>query len=425
MCSIIFGYVLTRGAAGVLSLEAAIQKETLYRIRSRAHPWQEHGMAIDDDNLFGPPTNTEPDRIIGEGELLLGRKMPGGPPMRWYHLRMYDKEAEGGSVSCTSVSPTRDLLATSSDDNHVRLWNTKTGEMVKNYEGHEDCVWSVVFSPDGNSIASGSADTTVRIWSVDSPNAPPHILEGHEADVWTVAYSPNGRKLASGSVDFTVKIWNIETLEILHSLESQSANIMHIAWTADSSRVISCVDDTGRIWHAESGMLVAEMRGHESSIWCMNVSRAGDRVITGSEDTTSRIWDTTTGEELVTLREHTEPVWAVAFSPDDNEVVTGSYDRTLSVNDSWTGVVRDTFTGGNATVDSAAYSTSGRYLASGSADGRIRVWDRGSRELLGELRGHKDKVKSISFSRDDTEIYSSSDDGSIRAWSMRDLLRLV
>ena len=75
--------------------------------------------------------------------------------------------------------------------------------------GHEDRVFSVAFSPDGQTLASGSGDSTIRLWDLRQPAAAPTVLRGHEHWVLSVAFSPDGQTLASGSADNTIRLWDL------------------------------------------------------------------------------------------------------------------------------------------------------------------------------------------------------------------------
>ena len=75
-------------------------------------------------------------------------------------------------------------------------------------EQHQDYVWSVSFSPDGKTLATGSVDKTVKLWEVASGREI-KTLKGHQAVVWSVSFSPDGKTLATGSSDRTVKLWNL------------------------------------------------------------------------------------------------------------------------------------------------------------------------------------------------------------------------
>ena len=70
-------------------------------------------------------------------------------------------------------------------------------------------VFSVAFSPDGNILASGNNDGTVRLWDVATHHQIGNPLVGHIGPVHSVAFSPDGKTLASGSSDQTVRFWNV------------------------------------------------------------------------------------------------------------------------------------------------------------------------------------------------------------------------
>ena len=71
----------------------------------------------------------------------------------------------------------------------------------------------MAFSPDGEWLASGSDDQTIRLWELSDPGAEPRVLRGHEDWVRSVAYSPDGERLASGSDDRTIRLWELSDLE--------------------------------------------------------------------------------------------------------------------------------------------------------------------------------------------------------------------
>lgn len=103
----------------------------------------------------------------------------------------------------------------------VELWETKTGQSIAKLEGHLDGIRSVIFSPDGKVLASGSDDVTIRIWDVEK-GVPVATLHGHAGSVRVLRFSPDGRFLFSGSEDGLVKIWDTVSWKELASLISLS-----------------------------------------------------------------------------------------------------------------------------------------------------------------------------------------------------------
>jgi WD40 repeat protein len=92
------------------------------------------------------------------------------------------------------------------------LYDVGRRKWLDEISGHENAIRSITFSPDGRTIATGSTDKSVRLWSAVSFQELVK-LEGHVGVVTSVAFSPDGRTLASGSFDGYVKLWYAATDE--------------------------------------------------------------------------------------------------------------------------------------------------------------------------------------------------------------------
>jgi WD40 repeat protein len=90
----------------------------------------------------------------------------------------------------------------------IKLWDVHSGQERASLKGHTGPIYSVVFSPDGKTLATGSRDKTIKLWDAQSGQERA-TLKGHTHDVWSVVFSPDGKTLASGSQDKTIKLWDV------------------------------------------------------------------------------------------------------------------------------------------------------------------------------------------------------------------------
>ena len=143
--------------------------------------------------------------------------------------------AHSNSVFSVVFSPDGKTLATGSVDSTVILWDVASrkplGEPLK---AHSGPVLSVAFSPDGKTLATGSDDKTVILWDVASRKPLGEPLKAHSGTVWSVAFSPDGKTLATGSADKTVILWDIEM--DVESLKKRICDIVNRNFSQDEWR---------------------------------------------------------------------------------------------------------------------------------------------------------------------------------------------
>jgi serine/threonine protein kinase len=152
------------------------------------------------------------------------------------------------SVTSVAYSPDGQTLASGSGDKTIKLWNVKTGNLLQTLPSHSNLVISVAYSPDGQTLATGSGDKTIKLWNVKTGNLL-QTLTDHTDWVYSVAYSPDGRTLASGSDDSTIKLWDVKTGNLLQTLKGHSNLVISVAYSPDGRTLASGSDDkTIKIW---------------------------------------------------------------------------------------------------------------------------------------------------------------------------------
>ncbi|KAF7505435.1 hypothetical protein GJ744_000762 [Endocarpon pusillum] len=328
-------------------------------------------------------------------------------------------EGHSNLVSAVAFSPDGAILASGSNDQTIRLWDTQTGQEVQKLEGHSDKVSAVAFSPDGAILASGSDDQTIRLWDIQTGQEV-QKLEGHSNLVSAVAFSPGGALLASGSDDQTIRLWDMQTGQEVQKLEGHFNIVRAVAFSPDGAILASGSDDhTIRLWDIQMGQEVQKLEGHSSLVRAIAFSLDNAILASGSSDHTIRLWDTQTGQEVQKLEGHSDWVRAVTFSPDSALLASGSDDQMIRLWDTQTGREVQKLERHSDKVSIIVFSPDGVILASGSSDQMIRLWDTQTGQEVQKLEGHFSIVRAVAFSPDGAILASGSDDYTIRLWDIQ------
>ena len=284
-------------------------------------------------------------------------------------------EEHTGNVYSVAFSPDGTTLASGASDPSIKLWDVATRTNFATRTRFTSSVYSVSFSPDGAILASGSGDTVAHLWEV-ATWAMITTLQGHTDDVTSVSFSPDGAILASGSEDRTIKLWDVATRTNIATLEGHTDEVTSVSFSSDGGILASgSWDDTVKLWDVATRANFATLEGHTRGVTSVSFSPDGGILASGSWDDTVKLWDVATRTNFATLTGHRGNVYSVSFSPDGGILASGSWDRTIKLWDVVTGTNIATFTGHRRRVTSVSFSPGGTILASGSWDDTIKLWD--------------------------------------------------
>ena len=337
----------------------------------------------------------------------------------------YDGVVPSSFVGSLSDPPAHHIevkaIDTNGDVSTARFYIAQSSSyLITTLEGHSSYVPSVAFSSDGRTLASGSWDSTIVLWDMDTRERMA-VLEGHTHGVTSVAFSSDGSTLASGSLGGEILLWDVAAREAVGTLEGYTDRISEVAFSPDGRTLAAggWWDDTVKLWDVATREEVATVQMHTDPILSVAFSPDGSTLAVAAGDGTILLWDVATRREIDTFKEQPN-VFTMAFSPDGSILASASGDGTTVLWDVATRRKITTIEGD--WVNSMAFSSDGSTLASGTASGTVIMQN----VLSGNIDQrfpHTGAVTSVAFSPDGTILAASSTDDRIELWDTSEWLR--
>lgn len=286
-----------------------------------------------------------------------------------------------GNISFLKFSSDGNRLAVAT---MIGIWryDVHAGAELALFTGHTEGVKNLAFSPDGSMLASTSNDLTIRLWNVDT-RAHLSTLTGHKRPVEMLVYSPDGTILASSSQGSTIRLWNPETGKHLRSLAQfgltdtnqqfptltrQTSWIEALAFSPDASTLASGDHEgTVQLWNVDNGRLLSTLKEHTEPIRALAFSRNGAILMSVDWEGTLHSWDAATRDYLSTLTLNGNEYWGLDFE--------FSADGTTLVSGVWAGKGKTILFWDINIGRASAPLMRHMIFASGGVDSTILLWD--------------------------------------------------
>ncbi len=357
------------------------------------------------------------------------------------HILLCDAEGDGKPRPLASghargpelvFSDQGGLLLSACEDKKVRVWDTKSGRAVKEFECPVWPVRAVAFSRDAGVIAAGGGGVDdknqpvrcgVQVWD-NATGEPAIFLDGFRHAVSSVAFSPDQSQVATGSLDGSVRVWDARTGKLFWGHAQHPPNTgVTLAFSTDGKHLVSAGGNQVTFWDAALGRA---FRSFRTTATTGGVAFLGNGLVVVTSGDTLQLWDPLgTGDERRPQVGHTAPVRRLAFSPDERRPRLISVGRNERILD-WdlTGPRKERAVGSASCTYAAIHFGPVRtcVLTSGANPNvGMAYWDAdGARKLhqLPGVPGHN--VNGMAFVPEGRTAVAACSDGTLRRWNLAD-----
>jgi hypothetical protein len=246
-----------------------------------------------------------------------------------------------GSVNGVAFSEDGSLVVAAAGEpglqGEARIWRVADGDPVQTIRGHKDSLYTARFSPNGETLATGSYDHQIKLWDVKSGKEQ-KTLDGHNGPVFELAFRPDGKVLASASGDRTVKLWDIASGQRLETLKESLKELYALAFHPDGSKLAAAgVDNRIRIWQvspsAKEGTnpLLLSQYAHELAVLRLAWSKDGKTMVSTGEERLIKVWNAEGMTIRSTLEKQTDWALGLSLTPSAERVIAGRLDGSVAI----------------------------------------------------------------------------------------------
>ena len=348
-------------------------------------------------------------------------------------------EQHGSPINSIEFSPDSRHILTLSLDGSAKVWTcislpSNGVPMLTN--AHTDIIYQMDIDPAGNTLLTGSYDSTAQIWELQTQLQATKYVQ-HESEIVAVDLNVDGSRAATLDANGHIHVWDVATGNKLFDIDPESkefgteiggsgglrgevlsfpAPLSTGIFSPDGAQLVAFQKDSMKVFDARTGDIKLVLEDADKSGWPVFSYDSSLVAILELNAKQASVWDLRTGKLVSHLKGHRRALVMMAFSPIDNRIVTGAMESRAIIWDARTGELLRELDDRSGSIQACRFSSDGKFVIAGYADNSCRIWDANDGKLLSTLVGHNGRVRDIRINPDQTRFVSWALDDKAIVW---------
>ncbi|KAK0403331.1 hypothetical protein QR680_016864 [Steinernema hermaphroditum] len=330
-------------------------------------------------------------------------------------------------------NPKHDIIASGSGDSTARIWDLSEGpvqaqnrsRVLKHaLKGNDEPnrnkdVTSLDWNASGKLLATGCYDGQARVWTADGDLQ--YTSSNHNGPIFALKWNPNGTLVLSAGVDKSTIIWNPVSNCTVQTFTFHTNSALDVDWISDDMFASCSTDQNIHVCKIGADRPIKTFSGHSNEVNAIRYDPKSKLLASCSDDMSLKIWSLEHEKALFNLKMHAKEIYTIRWSPAGKIIASASFDHTVKLWDATTGTLQRSLEKHTDPVYSVGFSPCGKYVASGSFDRCVLLWDVATGKHLMTYRGGDTDggIFDVGFNSDGTKIGASASDGKVLVLDLR------
>lgn len=335
-------------------------------------------------------------------------------------------ESSNEAIGALLVNHTRGELIGGNNRGELAIWDIESGGTVqRSASGHSQVVKFATMTSDERLIATLGRDQLIRFWTINDHFPMGNQLQVNSRPAKSVAISPDGSLLASGDKEGNIKLWRLDTNDAPKNLAGHQGEVWSLAFSSDG-RLLASADRLGRlqVWDVKHRRVVQIIETGSEAIWSAEFVKNDKELVLATEAQVAS-YSVDGGQLLESWGDTGTPITRLALSPDRSKLIVAYANGDVVIESVFGDSGRKIFNTGEDLLWSAALNQSGTLLAAASSDETVSLFDVDSGERISKLTGHQGGATNVTFLQDGSTLVVSDRRGSIHWWDIISERRLA